>query len=487
MPLNEGQTIQYTVTTTNTADGTVLYWRTTGNVAPVDIVGSNTGTITIINNRALINVTTVADLVTDGTKTLGIAIATGSQSGPIVATTTSPVLILDTSGTPANRLYTWGRGDLGALGQNDTVNRSSPTQVGTEVNWSTISLAGFMSTFAIKSDNTLWFTGVAGSGGSGLNLSGFAAERTSFTQVGANTTWSKITQGTGFSWPSVLAIKTDGTLWAWGKNDEGQLGLNNRNSPASSGRSSPVQVGANTNWSLVSASDQITAAIKSDGTLWTWGANRPGSSNSDLWPMLGRPSDYAVIGRSSPTQVGSSTTWSKVSIGVSIALAIKTDGTLWTWGGGNALGLNLSGGGLSPYRSSPTQIGSLTTWSEVSVNDFIFSSTARGWCMALRTDGTLWMWGHNSYGVLGLNGGDVRSSPTQVGANTNWTKISAGERALAGAIKSDGTLWAWGRNIVGPLGLNDEVDRSSPTQVGTSQNWSLVSMGYSGAAALTNT
>jgi hypothetical protein len=100
MPVNESNTIQYTVTTTNTADGTTLYWKTTGNTTNSDIVGGNTGSITITNNRAVFNVTVAADSSTDGTKTLGIALVTGSQSGPTVATTPSPIIIEDTSITP---------------------------------------------------------------------------------------------------------------------------------------------------------------------------------------------------------------------------------------------------------------------------------------------------------------------------------------------------------------------------------------------------
>ena len=102
MPLNEttNTTVQYTVTTTNTADGTTLYWKTTGNTTNSDIVGGNTGSITITNNQAVFNVSMNTDASLDGTKTLGIAIATGSQSGPTVVTTPAPIVVLDTSIPP---------------------------------------------------------------------------------------------------------------------------------------------------------------------------------------------------------------------------------------------------------------------------------------------------------------------------------------------------------------------------------------------------
>jgi hypothetical protein len=104
MPLNESgsnTTVQYTITTTNTADGTILYWKTTGNTTNSDIVGGNTGSITITNNRAYINVTMISDRDTDGTKTLGITLLSGSLNGTSVATTSTPIVVEDTSQSPA--------------------------------------------------------------------------------------------------------------------------------------------------------------------------------------------------------------------------------------------------------------------------------------------------------------------------------------------------------------------------------------------------
>jgi hypothetical protein len=118
MPLNEGQTVQYTVTTTRVPDGTTLYWKTTGNTTNSDIVGGNTGSITITNNRAVFNVTILADETTEGTKTLGIAVATGSSSGPTVVTTPAPIIVNDTSQTPfaINYLLVAGGGPSGRTG-----------------------------------------------------------------------------------------------------------------------------------------------------------------------------------------------------------------------------------------------------------------------------------------------------------------------------------------------------------------------------------
>jgi alpha-tubulin suppressor-like RCC1 family protein len=468
MPLNEGQTVQYTVITTRVADGTVLYWKTTGNTTNSDIVGGNTGSVTITNNQGVFNVTPTLDVSLDGTKTLGIALSTGSISGPTVGQTTSLITVEDTSVPPTSKLYVWGINGSGILGLSDTTYRSSPTQLGTGINWSTISTRG-LSTLATKTDGTLWAWGRPGYTVLGTNDSG--VYRSSPVQVGADTNWSKVSQ----SGSHAMAIKTNGTLWAWGKNDYGQLGLNSVNTPVYRGRSSPVQIGTDNNWSSVSTSEDITAAIKTNGTLWTWGRAQPGSSSNV--PMLGRP-NATNTNTSSPVQVGTDTNWSKVDIGIGVAMAIKTNGTLWTWGAGRALGLNLN----YVYRSEPSQLGSLTTWSDAAVNR---QSRFSAFSVALRTDGTLWSWGAGTEGPLGLNNSANRSSPVQI-AGTNWASIATDDLRAAAAIKTDGTLWTWGDNFNGNLGLNDRTYRSSPVQVGTRTNWSLVSMGERRIMAFTN-
>jgi alpha-tubulin suppressor-like RCC1 family protein len=167
-------------------------------------------------------------------------------------------------------------------------------------------------------------------------------------QIGALTTWSKVAGGINFS----LAIKTDGTLWSWGYNGSGPLGLNNQTD-----YSSPVQVGALTTWVSVSASTRyVSAAIKTDGTLWTWGSNSYGSLG------LGNKTSY-----SSPKQVGALTNWLQAAAGGYHIAAIKTNGTLWTFGRGDfgALG-NQTTYAYAQGISSPVQIGALTIWNKIS-------------------------------------------------------------------------------------------------------------------------
>jgi alpha-tubulin suppressor-like RCC1 family protein len=252
------------------------------------------------------------------------------------------------------------------------------------------------------------------------------------------------------------AIKTTGTLWSWGVNSSGELGQNNANA-----LSSPVQVGALTDWAQVSTGPNSCAAIKTNGTLWTWGDNGQGQLGQNI---------AAAIDRSSPVQVGALTDWAQVSAGGSFCAAIKTTGTLWSWGlnSSGQLGLNIA---TTIRRSSPVQVGALTDWSQV--------SSGETQCVAIKTNGTLWSWGGNSSGELGQGNTINLSSPVQVGALTDWSQAAGGQNSCA-VIKTNGTLWTWGTGSDGRLGLNNEVSQSSPTQVGALTTWSSVAEGCKG-------
>jgi alpha-tubulin suppressor-like RCC1 family protein len=201
-------------------------------------------------------------------------------------------------------------------------------------------------------------------------------------------------------------VKTDGTLWTWGNNSSGQLGdgtVTHKSSPAQT-------VASSTSWSQVSCGYFHTGAIKTDGTLWLWGKNTSG--------QLG---DNTVSSRSSPVQtVAGGTTWSQLSCGYDFTAAIKTDGTLWLWGN-NAYG-QLGDNTNAVNKSSPIQtITGGTTWKSVSAD---WWNTG-----AVKTDGTLWMWGHNAYGQLGDNTVAAKSSPIQtVAGGTNWRTVACGYR-----------------------------------------------------------
>ena len=186
--------------------------------------------------------------------------------------------------------------------------------------------------------------------------------------------------------------------------------------------------------------------------MWSWG-NGAG----------GRLGLGDVISKSSPVQVGALTTWAQVAAGREHNLALKTDGTLWAWGDGanGRLGNNIS---PTIDVSSPVQIGALTTWSQVAAGN--------SHSLAIKTDGTMWSWGDNAVnGRLGLNDIDSRSSPVQIGALTTWSQVSGGSLHSL-AIKTDGTMWSWGVGTFGQTGLGDTISQSSPVQVGALTTWS---------------
>jgi alpha-tubulin suppressor-like RCC1 family protein len=348
--------------------------------------------------------------------------------------------------TYLNNLYAWGYNGYGGLGLSNTTAYSSPKQVGSLNNWSFVFANQNSSSLGIKTDGSLWTWGYNAYGQLGLgNTTNYSSPK----QVGALTNWSTAAMGNNHT----LAIKTDGTLWAWGFNLVGNLGLNN-----TTYYSSPKQVGSLTSWSSIFTSSNSSFAIKTDGTLWSWGANYYGVLG------LGNTTAY-----SSPKQVGVLTNWLKITGGSYSTLAIKTDGTLWSWGWNNNGQLGL--GNITNY-SSPIQVGLLTTWSFISVKNGFYA-------LAIKTDGTLWSWGQNNRGQLGLGNTTYYSSPKQVGALTTWKTTSAGNSS--GAIKTDNSLWMWGWNRFGGLGLNldpaSTYTTSSPQQVGSNTNWIGISNG----------
>ena len=354
-----------------------------------------------------------------------------------------------------NSLYVWGGGNIGEMGLNDRTARSSPVQVDSGVTWSKIyGFGNHNQRLAIKQNGTMWAWGQNDDGQLGVND---VFKRSSPTQIGTLTTWA--TGAVGLNGPA--AIKTDGSLWLWGKNSYGQLGINNVLA-----RSSPVQVGSTpgpaTSWSEASAGNTHAMALRPDGTLWTWGSNNKG--------QLG---DNSVTYRSSPIQVGSSTTWSQVGGGQTYSMALKADGTMWTWGNNTQ---SLLGDNTTLERSSPVQIGALTTWSSIAAG-------GSGSMMALKDNGTLWSWGINNRGQVGDGTEINRSSPVQVGALTTWSKIATGGDNSA-AIKTDGTMWLWGLNNYGTIGDELTFHRSSPVQVGALTTWSKVALGNNHTMAI---
>ena len=340
-------------------------------------------------------------------------------------------------------LWGWGRmddyGQLSGAGQGwgNTVNDPTASIWGQV--W--VEVRGNYGILGSKNDGTLWAWGQSEFGALGLNQGG-DIKYSSPVQI-PGTTWKIDGSGFGGGNYSAGALKTDGTLWTWGNNDEGRLGLNQATPVRIS---SPTQI-PGTTWSKLNHRGDGYTAIKTDGTLWTWGNNARG--------QLGQNNETVY---SSPKQVPG-TTWSIVGHGndygsQDVNGGIKTDGTLWLWGDndGGALGQN----NLTQY-SSPVQIPG-TTWANF--------ASHHGVTAAVKTDGTMWRWGANTYGQLGMNNRTSYSSPIQI-PGTTWVKGYPGEDQGYGT-KSDGTIWSMGRNRYYSGGFGNTTPAgmySSPTQI----------------------
>ena len=253
-------------------------------------------------------------------------------------------------------------------------------------------------------------------------------------------------------WEHYLCILSDGSLWAWGWNDGGQLG-----DGTTAFRGAPVHIQPGTTWSSVCTNDHHSAGIKSDGSLWTWG-----------WNWEGQLGDGTTTNRYAPTQIQPGTTWSSVSTGTMHTVAIRTDGTLWVWGI-DAHAHNLENI-TTPMRTTPTQIQPGTTWLSVSAGS--------GYTLAIRDNNSLWVWGWNDGGQLGDGTTINRFTPVQIQPGTTWSSVSAGSIHSLG-IRTDGSLWTWGRNARGQLGDGTTINRHTPTHIQPGTTWSKISAGWS--------
>jgi len=458
-------------------DGTLWGWglgtsgqlgdgTATSKSSPIQIGALTTWSSVASGNRSSFAIKTDGTLWSWGAGTSGVlgSGATASRSSPVqvgALTTWASVYTSQASAnagglTTGNALWVWGANGSGQLGDGTTVDKSSPIQVGGlntyKVNLAAVGNARILFNTVDSAQNTLslWSWGLGTSGQLGDSST---ASKSSPVQVsGTVTSVSDVFYGNGFAG----VVKSDGTLWMWGQGSNGKLG-----DGTTAAKSSPIQIGALTNWSKLSLGNSTGYAIKTDGTLWAWGYN-----------VYGNLGDGTTVAKSSPIQVGALTTWSKVFAGDNSAAALKTDGTLWVWGynANGELGL-----GDTTNRSSPVQLGTGTNWSAAAFGN--------AFAIATKTNGTLWAWGNNVFGQLGSGNTTNTSSPNQVGSLTNWTANIVAGIYSSYAVKSDGTLWAWGDNSSGRLGDSSAVSKSSPVQIGSLTTWSQV-FGSSGASNL---
>jgi len=312
----------------------------------------------------------------------------------------------------------------------------------------TFSLGSFHSC-AIKSDGTVWCWGYNGEGELGDDTT-----TNRYTPVQVVNLTNVVSVAAGCS--HTCALKSDGTVWCWGYNGEGELGDN-----TTTDRYTPVQVVNLTNVVSVAAGCSHTCALKSDGTVWCWGYNGYG--------QLG---DNTTTDRYTPVQVVNLTNVVSVAAGDSHSCALKSDGTVWCWGFNSDGEL---GDNTTTDRYTPVQVSRLT-------NVLSVAAGGRHTC-ALKSDGTVWCWGYNGYGQLGDGTTTNRYTPVQVSGLTNVVSVAAGYYHTC-ALKSDGTVWCWGYNGYGQLGDNTTTDRYTPVQVVNLTNVVSVAAGNSHSCAI---
>lgn len=360
----------------------------------------------------------------DGTTTYRPAIVTvnGMSNAAAIAAGEYHSLVVKTDGT----VWAWGRNANGQLGDASTTQRLVPVQV-SGLTGGTAVAGGSTHSIALKSDGKMWAWGDNGVGQLGNGTTDDSSVPVLSSSCAAPpppppppSPWIRRIAA---SQTHSLAVKPDGTLWAWGRNEYGELG-----DGTSIDRSAPVQA-AISGVIQVATGYYHSLAVKSDRTAWAWGYNREGE--------LG---DGATINRPTPMPVANLTGVLAVAAGQYHSLGLKSDGTVWAWGwnGGGRLG-----DGTTTQRTSPVRVVGLT--------NVIAIAAGQSHSVALRSDGTVWAWGDNAYGGLGDGTFTDRTSPVQVAGLTNAVAIAAaGLRTLA--LRSDGTVWGWGYNGYGDLG-----------------------------------
>lgn len=255
-----------------------------------------------------------------------------------------------------------------------------------------------------------------------------------------------------------VAVRTDGTVWGWGSNYYGQLAR----AANTVGFTMPVAVPGISNVRALSAGQSHTSAVTNAGTVWGWGS------------LPGRASV-------TPVQVAGLQNVLTVVSGNDFILALKADGTVWGWGG-NGFG-QLGIGKRTDVVSTPVQVGGL--------NQVVSVSAGYVHALALRKDGSVWSWGSDTYGVLASRGGKpytaqpVQGLPTPVNGASGVKAIAAGTYNSA-ILYTDGSVWAWGDNSAGQLGNGGTVNAGSPVRVNTVAGVVGLSIGDGFVSLITN-
>ncbi|TGE21966.1 T9SS type A sorting domain-containing protein [Hymenobacter aquaticus] len=335
-----------------------------------------------------------------------------------------------------------------------------------------VAVDGANSTFtslALRADGSLWSWGDNRYGQLGYATPNAArnavpAQVPPPASAAAGTKWASFAVGSNYA----LALRTDGSLWVWGL-DFGNYGTGTTSSvggPAPVRVPEPATAAAGTTWTQVAVGNSHNVALRSDGTLWAWGLNSSGEVGDGTTTR--RPTPIRIP---TPATAAPGTTWTQLSCGASYTLALRSDGTLWGWGSNrfNELSMPLNQGTDLPVP--PTQVPAPagaapgTTWVRVVAG----SSHS----VALRSDNTLWEWGPTPSTTTSRLVRPV-PTPSGVAPGTQWTELGAGY-GFSAALRSDGTLWGWGTSSIGQLGLGPAISAIVPTQEVTYSQWAHLS------------
>ena len=358
-------------------------------------------------------------------------------------------------------MWIWGADEYGQLGDWCNAGRSVPSKsVNILLGQHAATSGGEVHSLAVKGDGTVWGWGSNDFGQIGSSRKTYStiplqvAESDIYLPEYARLTGVvSVSGGQHHS----LALKADGTVWAWGDNQYGQRG------PMPNNIVIPLIIPNLPGIVSMAAGENHSLAIKADGTVWAWGRNNYGQLGNGIWAISPGP-----LG-----QVSGLEGIVEISAGVEHSIALKSDGTVWTWGR-NQMG-QLGIGNWADWSTIPLQVSGLTEVVAVSAGGYH--------SLALKSDGTVWAWGFNIAGQLG-NGNNTNSNiPVKVVGLSGMVSISA-SHSQSFAVKSDGTVWGWGYNIAGQLGNGSNADSNVPVQVSGLTSVVGISSGYEHSLAV---